>query len=85
MSPAYNTSMLDIYKRVKACGQPNFRGAQLPLPLNFDFHEWTAIAHTQVDHEVLHHLKYVSLQVLKVPSLHHLLAIIPQLSTILEM
>ena len=52
-SPAYNTSMLDIYRRVTACGQPNFKGARLPLPSNFDFHEWSAIAHTQADQEVL--------------------------------
>ena len=47
--------MLDIYRMVTACGQPNFRGARLPLPSNFDFHEWS---HTQADQEVLQYLKY---------------------------
>ena len=50
--------MLDINRSVTACGQPNFRGAHLPLPSNFDFHEWSAIAHTQADQEVLQYLKY---------------------------
>ena len=57
-SPAYSNSMLDIYRVVTARGQPNLRGARLPLPSNFDFHEWSAIAHTQVDREVLQYLKY---------------------------
>ena len=58
ISPAFNTRMLDIYRLVTACDQPNFRCVCLPLPSNFDFHEWAAIAHTQVDHEVLQYLKY---------------------------
>ena len=57
-SPAYSNIMLDIYRVVTACGQPNFRGARLPLPINFDFHQWSAIAHTQADLEVLQYLKY---------------------------
>ena len=56
-SPTYNTSMLDIYRMVTACGHPNFRGAHLPLPSNFDVHEWSPIAHTQGDQEVLQYLK----------------------------
>ena len=50
--------MLDIYRVVTARGQPNFRGARIPLTSNFDFHEWSAIAHTQADQEVLQYLKY---------------------------
>ena len=50
-NPAYNNNMLDLYKSVTACGQPNFRGAHLRLPSNFDFHAWSAIAHTQADEE----------------------------------
>ena len=57
-SPAYNKSMLDIYRVVTACGQPNFRGARIPLTSNFDFHQWSVITHTQADAEVLWYLKY---------------------------
>ena len=57
-SLAYSNSMLDIYRVVTAHGQPNFRGAHLPLPSNFDVHQWSAIAHTQADLEVLQYLKY---------------------------
>ena len=57
-SKVYNTSMLDIYRGVTASSYPNFMGARLPLPYNFIFHEWEAIVHSQVDHEVLHYLKY---------------------------
>ena len=84
-SPAYSNSMLDIYRVVTACGQPNVRGAHLPLPSNFDFHEWSAIAHTQADEEVLQYLKYGFPLVLKVPSPHHPLETILQVPTILEM
>ena len=34
-SPAYNDNMLDIYRAVTACGQPNFRGARIPIPSTF--------------------------------------------------
>ena len=50
--------MLDSYRGVTACGQPNCSGARLPLSSNFNFHEYKAIAHTQVDHEVLQYLQY---------------------------
>ena len=43
-STAYNSSMRDIYRMVTAFGHPNFRGARLPLPSNFDFHGWSSIA-----------------------------------------
>ena len=50
--------MLDIYKVVTTSSQPNFSGARLLIPPNFDFHQWSAIAHTQADQEVLEYLKY---------------------------
>ena len=57
-NPAYNNSMLDIYTAVTAHGQPNVRGAGILLPSNFYFHQWSGIAHTQADEEVLQYLKY---------------------------
>ena len=53
-SPACNNRMLDIYRMVTACGQPNL----IPLPSNVDVREWAAIAHTQADLEVLQYLRY---------------------------
>ena len=50
--------MLDIYRVVIACGQPNFRGARLPLPSNFDFHQLAAIPHTPANQQVLQYLRY---------------------------
>ena len=47
-SPAYNNSMVDIYRAVTAHGQPNFRGAHIILPSNSDFHHWSSIAYEQV-------------------------------------
>ena len=50
--------MLDLYREVTACGQPNFRVACIPLPSNFDFHQWSLIAHTQTDVQVLQFIMY---------------------------
>ena len=52
-SNAYTASMLDIHIVVTASGLPNFKGEQILLPSNFIFNEWEAIAHSQVDREVI--------------------------------
>ena len=70
---------------VTACGQPNFRDARLPLPANFDFIEWSAIAHTQADQEVLQYLRYGFPAGFEGPTPTHLSAIILKLSVILKM
>ena len=85
ISPAYNNSVLDIYRAVTAHGQPNFRGACIPLPSNFDFHQWSSIAYTPADEQVLQYLKCGSPPVLKDPSRPCPLVITLQLSTILAM
>ena len=50
--------MLDMYTAVKAFGCPNFRGTKIQLPSSFIFNEWEAIAHSQVDREVIQYLRY---------------------------
>ena len=43
-STVYNVLMLHVYRSVTACGQPNCRGARLPLPPTFGSPGWSAIA-----------------------------------------
>ena len=53
-----NKHKLDIYRVVTANVLPNYRGARIPLPFNFIFNEWEAIAYSQADREVIQYLRY---------------------------
>ena len=48
--------MLGVCDQVTAHGQPKFWGARIPLPSNFNCHEWEAIAHSEADRGVIQFL-----------------------------
>ena len=52
--------MLGVYEQVTAQGQPNFWVARIPLPSNFNFHEWEAIAHSEAAREVIQFVRFGS-------------------------
>ena len=74
----YAALMLGVYRLVEACDQSIFHGYRMPLPSNFSFHEWDAIAHSETDRETIQFWRYGFPMRLKVPSLHLLLAIMLQ-------
>ena len=50
--------MLVVYQAIKAGGQPNVWDARIPLPSNFNFHEWEAIAQSETDKEIVQSLRF---------------------------